>query len=133
MDVSLASSFLFLTTAYYAFVKQKLFYGCAFLLLMTSSVLIRFLDEDSFEALYVIDRVYIAVVILTGLSYFVQLPFLAKLVPFLFFLTVCILYAIGYWFSCFSFDTDIPKSQRHQALIHCLSILGHHSILWHLA
>lgn len=132
MRFSLITSFLFLTTALHALLKQKYVYGVGFLLLTVSSIFYRTVQTEWIPPVLFIDRLFILLVISVGFAYFLPVPFNKKLLPLFFFVTVFCIYGVSYLKKTFFFDTDISVSDRYQAAVHCLSVAGHHCILVNL-
>lgn len=122
------SSLFFLSNAVHALWKEKVFYGISFFLLTVSSLLVRLYPND-YSTFIIIDRAYISVVIVTGLTYFLELSLLQKIVPLLLFLFISAVYTKAYLTDSYSFDPDPTISCYHQCLIHCLSSIGHHFLL----
>lgn len=133
MVSSLSTSFLFLSNAAHALWKQKFLYGISFLFLTVSSILLRKVNEEDYSTLLVIDRAYIGVVVLLGFLYFLKLSTLQKVIPLCLFLLIVIFYSYGKQNECFTCDKDYETSHFYQSMIHLVSSLGHHCILFCLA
>jgi hypothetical protein len=128
---SFYSAFLFLTNVVSAIYFGQTMYALLFLNLFITSLIVH---SDNTNIKNTIDKFAILYIVLFGGRLFMKrfneydskfkilIPVSALLVFFL--------YYIGYYIKQFCFDTDREIGNLYHSLLHAVSSIGHHMILW---
>lgn len=139
------SSLLFVSNFLHAYRKGYFFYGTLFYLLTVTSILVHGFFPNNLT-INLLDKIPIVCIVITGFLVFLgkliktggdlasSWPMVKKIVyssiivsTFLF---VVYIYCCGYQESKYCFDVNKSTSNEYHALLHLVSSLGHHAIIF---
>jgi len=134
-NICIFSSFFFLITAILAFYKKYYVYGFLFLLLLTTSLNIRFYNNTYS---HILDQVTIISIVIYGAFLFYKkcsskplnnrIIILQFLVLLAFFITIY-LYYYGYYTNEYCFHENKNIGNLYHSLLHIISSYGHNIII----
>ena len=131
MGILFFSSLIFITNVLSAIFKENYLYAGLFFLLTVTSLIVH-----SNHTLYtnLIDKLAIGLVVLFGgYTFYNKLhasnPIISSLI-ILTFITTIFLYMFGYCTASFCFHEDIYVGNLYHVLLHFISSIGHHMIIF---
>jgi len=106
-------------------------YSTWFYVLTVTSILVHGFFNESL-IMNLIDKIPIIAIVTTGgLILFEKVQFNApSLIALSTFICVCYLYCYGYATKQYCFDSDIYISKQYHAILHLISSIGHHAIIY---
>ena len=128
------SSFIFLTNSLFALLKQQYTYSLAFYTLTITSIVFHGIYY-SFETM-IIDKIAVLTIVILGSNYFfsnynkLSIGYLLCIIST--FVLVVFLYFYGYLTNQFCYDKNKIIGDLYHSMIHIISSLGHHMIIYSL-